>query len=400
MRNQNVEFILRNSVHSVYARLAAVVCSVLALIIGWNLLRDGFFAYMDAFSLLYVIFTCVLICNAGVLWILSFASRKSELYVAVVMKLATILLFGIAAVALIVIAASIFLYGDQREISRNITSISEMLTLFSLEGIIGIAVFFVWAFVYDVLALTFIFSLANVYQDVTDRITGRLLSIFSFIHMAISLVCIPVAANFEDVAFQLGIDTNIIRLPQISFDFDQATQQEKMNLAFMILIPVLWLLIGIVTKTYADQKNILKDALEGKMVFAPAYDAQAAQWQQPYIAPTYPDEPAASFFPTDQSYPVFDTSQEALEAPQDFSFAENPVVVPLQDSAEELSPAATMDDPSDAPAETAEEMTVRDAADSPSAPPSAAPQTRVSYKPRLIPGTSLYDFGYSENRIQ
>lgn len=400
MRNQNVEFILRNSVHSVYARLAAVVCSVLALIIGWNLLRDGFFAYMDAFSLLYVVFTCVLICNAGVLWILSFASRKSELYVAIVMKLATLLVFGIAAVALIVMAASIGLYGDQREISRDITSISEMLTLFSLEGIIGIAVFFVWAFVYDTLALTFLFSLVNVYQGVTDRITGRLLSVFSFIHMAISLVCIPVVANFEDVAFQLGIDTNIIRLPQISFDFDQATQQEKMNLAVLVLIPVLCFLIAIVTKKYADQKNILKDALEGKMVFAPAYDAQAAQWQQPYMAPIYADNPADPPSPADQAYPAFHTSEEPLEAPQNLSLAEDSVVVPLHDSAEETSPAAPMDDPSDAPAETAGEMTVRDAADSPSAPPSAAPQTRVSYKPRLIPGTTLYDFGYSENRIQ
>jgi hypothetical protein len=355
---------------------------------------------MDAFSLLYVIFTCVLICNAGVLWILSFASRKSELYVAVVIKLATILLFGIAAVALIVIAASIGLYGDQREISRNITSISEMLTLFSLEGIIGIAVFFVWAFVYDTLALTFLFSLVNVYQGVTDRITGRLLSIFSFIHMAISLVCIPVVANFEDVAFQLGIDTNIIRVPQISFDFDQATQQEKMNLAVLVLIPVLWFLIAIVTKKYADQKNILKDALEGKMVFASAYDAQAAQWQQRYMAPIYADNPADASSPADQAYPAFDTFPEPLEAPQNLSLSEDSVVVPLHDPAEETSPAAPMDDLSDAPAETAGEMTVRDAADSPSAPPSAAPQTRVSYKPRLIPGTSLYDFGYSENRIQ
>ena len=475
MKNQNCEFVLRKSIHGTFAYLSAVVCTILACISIANLFVNEVFSNWNVYSLFTTVLAGVVLLDAVVLWMIPLSQKKSNMVFASLLKFVKIVLFAGSAVVLVLLAVSIAMYGENQGLTRNLGDVGQFLELFTLEGVIGIAVSFIFALVYECLAFAFILSVGTVYKGKKGLISGRFLSVFSFINMILSIVCIPVIVFFEDIADLVGIDTNYVNVPQITFDFDRYTVQDGMNLSGLVLTPLMWLFIALMTKKYADNIKILKDALDGKIV-TDATNSVESQNTFPYDAPvataaayeanafSQSDAPSDSFAPpSDNNYISASAENEAPHEEQtDLVDSEQPILIVDQEvlgdnelSAENASGSREDEDTDsfiDVPDYNGEQQSEAelsagpetklsfeahdsvtespviaavpvaaatevgatvDETKKPDAAPSiqqpvpevksaqpAAQRVRSSQnKPKLIPGTRLYDFGYSENSI-
>jgi len=476
LKNQNCEFVLRKSIHGTFAYLSAVVCTILACISIANLFVNEVFSNWNVYSLFSTVLAGVVLLDAIVLWMIPLSQKKSNMVIASLLKFVKIILFAGSAVVLVLLAVSIALYGENQGLTRNFGDVGQFLELFTLEGVIGIAVSFVFALVYESLACAFVLSVGTVYKGKNGFISGRFLSILSFVNMVFSIVCIPVIVFFEDIADLVGIDTDYITVPRITFDFDQYTVQDGLNLAGLVLTPLMWLFVALMTKKYADNKKILKDALDGKIVTDTANNVES-QNAFPYAAPIA----AAAAYEANAYYSNSDVSSDSFAPPSDNNYistsaeneapheeqadlvdSEQPIPIVDQDvlgdnelstgnasgSREDEATDSSIDVPdyngeqqfeaelsegsetglssevpdsvtespeiaavpvaaATAASATGDEAKKPDAAPSTqqpvpevrSAQPAAQRVRRSQNRPKLIPGTRLYDFGYSENSI-
>lgn len=492
MNNKACDKVLRKSVHGAFAYLSTLVCTILAGISIANLFVNEVFSNWNVSSLFSTVLAGVVLLDAIVLWMIPLSQKKSNMVLASLLKFVKIILFAGSAVVLVLLAVSIALYGENQGLTRNLGDVGQFLENFTLEGVIGIAASFAFALIYECLACAFVLSVGTVYKGKKGLISGRFLSVFSFINMVLSIVCIPVIVFFEDIALQLGINTDIINVPQVSFDFGQYSIQDGLNLAGLVLTPLMWFFVALMTKKYADNKKTLKDALDGKIV-TDATNSMESQNTFPYAAPvaaaaayevnaiSQSVAPSDSFaLPSENDYisnaaeyeapqedqtdaipmmPIgVDVSEEAdfVDSEKPVSFADNQevnsdnglstenasgseedeiadstIVAPghndeqqseaelSEESETELSSEA-LDSVTESPviaavpvAAVTEVGAMVDETKKPDAAPStqqpvpyvrstqpAAPRVRnPQNKPKLIPGTRLYDFGYSENSI-
>ncbi len=343
------------STRGVSAVFAAIMFTVLTASVCLQVFSEGFTSnYMD-----YII-PGILAVNALSLWAVVFSRKKFGLRTARIIQILE-LIGGIAATAVVAELFITKLAGVKSFIKTTIGA-PVILNDFNDMGMIALLVIGVIIIIYRCASLGYISAATRAQDGKHANASGRTFSVLSIIFGIGLLLFIPARIFGGTVTDYLGIDGKAFGLSDLSLDFASFTIKDYALLAMLVSAPIFYILLGVVGAKMAKSK-VLPEAEAETDVPVIVEDSffEASVLDEPAVDETVAEEPAVE-------EPVVE--EPVIEEP----VTEEPVI-------EEAVPEKAI------PAEIPETVIPAAAA--------TASAAAVTY----IPGTSLIDFGYSEDEI-
>lgn len=486
MENLKCKSVLNKSVYGAFSYLAAVVFTIIAISFSSIIVIQNSYLSLEHYLLIGFI-----ILNMLALWGVPLSHKTSLIIFSEVIKIMLVITASIMMLFSFSLLISNIILGNTQNITSYFGEYGKIIETFNLGGLIGVSAASAFIFAYECLSVAFICALKKTYKGKRTFIRGRFLSVFSFTFSVIFIIFIPIRVFFNEIALALGIDTSVFSLGNIHFDFEQYALEDGFNLTLLVLLPLFYFLIGVVTKSYADNKPELDNAINGGFkqtdfgytansdfrqgadVTVPPYSPISNAASQPYYSPVTVSEdipisqqvqetPSVentvesndmtenSFLQNDFSVQAEITEQisendskesvsgennndahsevkafhtdevksdeipdmpvEETKEAEDTSSSTNNSQTQVTDNIPIIIPPATSNDTADSINTKSKDNSQNNTANAPQqnranqrlnngAAKKASNKNKIKNKPKLIAGTSLYDFGYSENSI-
>lgn len=372
---------------------AAVFATVMYTLFTAAVCLQCFFDGFPSNPTSYII-PAVLVLNVLSMWLVIFSRKKLGLRTVGTIQIISLVVLVAVTAGVSEVFASVFLNTDSL-VGRYI-DVSVLLN-FNLAGMIFLLVCCLAAILYCCSVLGYV-SAASRAQDGKHAIaSGRLLCVLSFILGIVFTAFIPVYLFAETLGAAVGIDTSLLGLKNVSFDFAAYSVPDYAALAAVVAIPTFYFTVSTVAGKMARSKAFKSESTEvqdaeiqdtesqpTEAVFIYDNDATVEAVTEPVTEPVAENDTVIEPVPAPDVEPVPDTVIEIEDEPVGTCVAE-PVVLPIaapviEDTViEEIEPSAEL---------------VKEPVTEPTVPPTSAVPP-VSY----IRGTKLIDFGYCENDI-
>lgn len=379
------------------AVFAAVMYTLFTAAVCLQCFFDGFPSNPTSY-----IIPAVLVLNVLSMWLVIFSRKKLGLRTVGTIQIISLVVLVAVTAGVSEVFASVFLNTDS--LVGHYIDVSVLLN-FNLAGMIFLLVCCLAAILYCCSVLGYV-SAASRAQDGKHAIaSGRLLCVLSFILGIVFTAFIPVYLFAETLGAAVGIDTSLLALKNVSFDFAAYSVPDYAALAAVVAIPAFYFTVSAVAGKMARSKAFKSESTEvqdaeiqdtesqpTEAVFIYDNDATVEAVTEPVTEPvTDPvveNNTVIEPVPAPDVEPVPDTVIEIEDEPVGTCVVEpvaEPVVLPIaapviEDTViEEIEPSAEL---------------VKEPVTEPTVPPTSAVPP-ASY----IRGTKLIDFGYCENDI-
>lgn len=343
------------------AVFAAVMYTLFTAAVCLQCFFDGFPSNPTSY-----IIPAVLVLNVLSMWLVIFSRKKLGLRAVGTIQIISLVVLVAVTAGVSEVFASVFLNTDSL-VGRYI-DVSVLLN-FNLAGMIFLLVCCLAAILYCCSVLGYV-SAASRAQDGKHAIaSGRLLCVLSFILGIVFTAFIPVYLFAETLGAAVGIDTSLLGLKNVSFDFAAYSVPDYAALAAVVAIPAFYFTVS---------------AVAGKMARSKAFKSESTEVQDAEIQDTE-SQPTEAVFIYDN-----DATVEAVTEPVTDPVVENNTVI-------EPVPAPDVEPVPDTVIEIEDEP-VGTCVVEPVAEPTVPPTSAVP-PASYIRGTKLIDFGYCENDI-